>query len=340
VHLRYGVTMSGSFSSLSLTGRARRLRQLAWNALDQYDLDVRQMRLISNDWNCVFRLDTPDRPYALRVSLPGRGHTPETVRSEAVFLDALATQSDIDVPAPVPAKDGRLVVSAEAPGVPEPRMCGVYSWIVGEELGKSMTPDNAFLHGELLARLHDFAEQWTPPVPFVVNDYTQVFHFPGEEVLWNADLCGYETLFREALSAANELIHDLRERDPILLTHGDLHQRNCKLHEGVLRPIDFEDVMWATRGLDVGTTLFYLSRCYDYTALLPSFRDGYDSVAPWPEGQANELQQLRFPRALDLLNVFAAEPDLRTRSWEQTVERIANLAKGVVYSQTPTRSHI
>ncbi len=343
------------FSALTVRGRARRLRAVAWAALAEYDLDVHRMRLITNSWNCVFRVDTPDDKYVLRVTLPGHGHSPATVRSEAAFLAALA-ESDLEVPTPIPARDGRLVVSAGAPGVPEARMCGVYTWIPGPELGSRISPANWFKHGALHARLHDFAEAWTPPdlsrptaesgarreaprstsskerEAFPVNDYSEVFHFPGEVVLWDddVDLLGHRGLLREALAASNERITAIRARDPVIVTHGDLHQWNCLIHRGVLRPIDFEDLMWATRGLDVGTTLYYSSKRSDYAELRDAFRRGYESVAPWPEGRPGEIDALRFPRGLDLLNVFAGEFRDRVRDWPGTVNRIAGLARATL----------
>ncbi|MCO4771851.1 MAG: phosphotransferase [Deltaproteobacteria bacterium] len=314
------------FSQLTLRGRARRLRALAQAALANYDLDVRRLRLISNTWNCVFRLDTPRGPLILRVTLPGHGHSPASVRSEAAFLDSLARESTIDVPQPVPARDGRLVVSAEAPGVPEPRMCVVYTWIRGTNLSGSLNPASLHLHGELHARLHAFGAGWRTPPDFAINDFTRVFHYPSPVVLWDADLLGYEALFREALQASDQLIAVVRRRDPVIVTHGDLHQANALLHRGVLRPIDFEDLMWATRGLDVGTSLFYLSRV-DYEERRDAFRAGYESVAPWPEGAPGEIDLLRVPRALLLMNFMAGDSALRVGDWTSWVERMAALAR-------------
>jgi len=318
------------YASLTLRGRARRLRRLAKTALGEYELDVQRIRLITNSWNCVFRVDATQGRFVIRVSLPGHGHSPATVRSEASFLAALAFDSQIEVPSPLPARDGRLAVSAGAPGVPEERMCVVYSWVMGKDLAESITPETYAKHGALHARLHDFATSWTPPESFTINDYTCVFHFPGEIKLWEAELLGYEGLFREALAASDELINAVRERDPVIITHGDLHQYNVKLHRGVLRPIDFEDVMWATCGLDVGTTLYYVSRRDDYTALRDAFRAGYESVAPWIEGEPGEIDRLRFPRALDLLNIYCSEPEFRVKDWPALVERMAALARVAV----------
>ena len=47
------------------------------------------------------------------------------------WLDALARDAEVRVPAPVAARDGSLVVEATADGVDGSRMCAVFHWIEG-----------------------------------------------------------------------------------------------------------------------------------------------------------------------------------------------------------------
>ena len=60
-----------AYTALTVRGQARRLRALAWDALRHYALDVRRLRLVTNDFNGIFRLDTAqgDR-FILRITLP------------------------------------------------------------------------------------------------------------------------------------------------------------------------------------------------------------------------------------------------------------------------------
>ena len=46
------------FQSLSERGQARRLRRMAFQTLQTYDLDVDRVRLITNNLNAIFRLDS------------------------------------------------------------------------------------------------------------------------------------------------------------------------------------------------------------------------------------------------------------------------------------------
>ena len=71
------------YSSLTVRGQAHRLRQLALNALTHYELDVARLRLIINDMNGIFRIDTRDGyKYILRVTRPEGGHNLDHVAAE------------------------------------------------------------------------------------------------------------------------------------------------------------------------------------------------------------------------------------------------------------------
>jgi len=91
------------YSSLTVRGQARRLRQLALNALTHYDLDVARLRLVTNDMNGIFRVDTRDgQKYILRVTMPEGGHNHDHVAAEMDWLAALARDTDLSVPHPLP----------------------------------------------------------------------------------------------------------------------------------------------------------------------------------------------------------------------------------------------
>ena len=80
------------YDLLTDAGRRRRLRRLAIQALDDYDLDVVRMRAMTDATNGVFRLDTADGGrFAMRVGMgPPAGHRPDEVDSELEFLRFVA----------------------------------------------------------------------------------------------------------------------------------------------------------------------------------------------------------------------------------------------------------
>ncbi|MCP4870732.1 MAG: phosphotransferase [Proteobacteria bacterium] len=318
------------WTELTLQGRARRLRALAEAALASYDLDVRRMRLITNTWNCIFRLDTPTGPLVLRVTLPGHGHDLPMVQAEADYLEALGEATDLLIPAPIRNHHGELVTEASAPGVPEPRTCIVFSWVPGPDLARHVTPANWRLMGELMARLHDFGEAWTPPPGFTVGTYDSLILRPDPVVVADADLGEHRSVILEAWELADQRVRAVAARDSAILCHGDLHQWNVKLHRGVLGPIDFEEVVWSAPLLDAMVSLYYVSSRPEYPALFDAFRDGYSSLRPWFEQELGEVEGLLIARGLDLLNVIAGDDELEMSNWEAFVGKVARLARSAL----------
>ena len=97
------------------------LEPLARRALASYDLDVAGVSLITNDWNCVFRVDLTDgSSRVLRVSRPDR-RTRAEIEGEMAWLAALA-DGPVPVPAPVRTRDGQL--SRWTPPAPASRRPG------------------------------------------------------------------------------------------------------------------------------------------------------------------------------------------------------------------------
>ncbi len=117
------------FQELTNAGKARRLRAVASAALERYDLRLRRLRLITNEFNAAFLVDADaDRKYVLRVNLPGRRSLAE-IEAEMSWLNALATETAVGVPTTVLAASGDLVVTVSAAGVPEPRHSALLGWI-------------------------------------------------------------------------------------------------------------------------------------------------------------------------------------------------------------------
>jgi len=112
-----------AFEQLTRRGQARRLRKLALRALEQYPLDVVDVRLVGTFTNTLFRVRAAGgQSYVLRVCTPG-WRTEMDLRSEATWLAALSRETDIGAPEPLAARDGAYLVEARAEGVPEARRC-------------------------------------------------------------------------------------------------------------------------------------------------------------------------------------------------------------------------
>jgi len=297
-----------AFDDLTERGRARRLRALAFNALDNYDLDCRRLELVTNHLNGIFKVETSGKSWILRVSTPEGGHTRSHIEAETAWLSALARETRISVPRPLPACDGSIVISASASGVPEERFCCVFSWVPGVDLASRLTYENIRSQGRLMAQLHEHTKtfQFSDKRDILVFD--KVFYFPEPLVIFDestAELMTkgqrwkFQTWNERAEGAIRSLVSS-DERARIL--HGDLHQWNIRVSRGILSPIDFEDLILGWPVQDIAISLYYYQDEKDYPAKRDAFREGYCSMAPWPERQAGEIDTFLAARGLSLLN--------------------------------------
>ena len=224
--------MTTPFPELTQVGQARRLRPLAEQALQAYDLPWTGLRLLSNEWNCTFRVDTPSGPRALRIMRRDTPTARTKVRSEAEFVDALATATDIAPPRVIASSSGEAFTVASAHGVPEPRACVLFEWLRGRTLDGEVGPKRWAALGELTAQMHRFAASFQPSAEFDAVVYRSVLAYDEPLVLFDServDLLGLDGLLREAYEVTNERIATLMREQRHIVIHGDLHAWNVKV---------------------------------------------------------------------------------------------------------------
>jgi Ser/Thr protein kinase RdoA (MazF antagonist) len=297
------------WDSLAEAGQIRRLRSLATSALDKFPIDPIRMRLVGGFTNVIFRVDTADGPYALRIDLH-RDHSDEHVDIELAWLDALARDTDLDVVRFVPTVDGRRYVHASGPGVPGERRCALFGWVPGQILGANPTEIGYRRLGELSAGLHLHGAGFEPPHPPMAWD--RVFYWDESVdpiVVFDPEMAHHFTGGRqETLDRSIEAVEGAFARlNPTgaQVIHGDLHPDNVHTYRNRLIVFDFEDVTWGHRVQDVAITLFYERNRPDYPGLRSAFEDGYRSVAPWPVAYDGELEHFMAARTISFVNFVA-----------------------------------
>ncbi|HLT21049.1 MAG TPA: phosphotransferase [Thermomicrobiales bacterium] len=307
------------FDQLTIRGKARRLRPLALSALEQYDLDVERLELVRNDLNGIFRVRTADgRSYLLRVCLPNH-HTLETLQAEVAWLQALEAEPDIAAPAPIPAANGEHIVTASAPGVPEPRRCMVFSWLPGRPFQRPGVPEEFELLGRLMARLHDHTDRWQPPEGFTARRLDRLYSIGDPAGLLGA--VNRERFDGETQHAIAELearitaeLDRLFEGRPQVI-HADLHHGNVKLYRGTVQPLDFEDLGWGFPVQDIAISLFYSLNNPRFPELREAFQRGYTAIRSWPEERAGQINLLIAQRGLDLLHYMLSSAFPGAEQW-------------------------
>ena len=305
------------YHDLTVRGRARRLRRLVDAALARYDLDVVRVRLITNDTNGIFRVDTADGArYAVRVGLGGGiGHSVGEVLAETEWLAALAAETELTVPVPMTTRDGEPFVTVEVPGVPDPRNVVVFSWLEGRPLGERQTAASMRAYGILSAGLHVYGARHQPGAPDALPRYDRLNPFDEPFVLFEAEQHLMPPDRRAVFAAAAERVEEElealeRSHEPMRVLHGDLHPWNVMASRRGLAPFDFEDLMWGWPVQDVATSLYYLQGP-DLEDRLTSFREGYETVAAWPERRERQVATFMVGRALVLANDLLITPEWR-----------------------------
>src|SRR5262245_55570968 len=271
---------------------------MAWRALDSYDVEVVGLEVAGTDWNCTFRVETStgDR-YQLRLYRPNHRSVDEIV-AELGWLGELADVPGIQVPHPIPTRTGSTFV--EVVGTDEhSRRAALFTWLPGELLGDDPAPDLIAAFGRTSARLHQHGANFSRTGGLRIWD--ESVRLDEESSMHDPDVVSpsARAIFREAAGAVAETIGRLQgsgERPRIV--HGDLHQENVLVHDGRLSVIDFDDCTLAWPVQDLGVTMWEIGEDATRVPYRKIFREGYESCAPWPEGEPGQVSLFAARRGL------------------------------------------
>ncbi|GAB4207198.1 MAG: phosphotransferase [Roseiflexaceae bacterium] len=303
------------FQQLNSAGQVRRLARLGQTALQAYGVEGAQLTPLQHAENTTFRVAMPDgRQFVLRVHRTGR-HNPEQVRSEMAWLAALRCDTDLLVPAPQTTASGDLLVLAEAPGVPEPRMCVLFGWMEGRFRNRSLTPARLAAVGELIGQLHRHAEQFVPPPGFMrwrADEFSDLVRISTDGLdavethVANlvGELIGPE--HRSTVEATTARVRAARDTlgegpDVFGLIHGDLHQWNYLFAGEQVAAIDFDDCGYAHYLYDLAVTIHAVGRHPRAAELRAGLLAGYRRVCALPAEHEQLLDDFLALRRLQLM---------------------------------------
>ena len=315
-----------SWRSLTEAGRYRRLRRVAHAALDRYPVAVRRIRLVGGFVNAVYRIDTDTAPLALRIELRPE-HTDADTEVELQWLTALAAETDIGVATPIAARDGGLYVRASAEGVPRSRRCTLFTWIGGRPLADGLTPERCHRLGALSAKLHRHGATHRPLHRPMAWDRT--FYFPEDVDPIVIDrpehTRGLSREDRRVLARARDRVDRAFAELPTAraqVVHGDLHPHNVHIVGPRLRPLDFEDVLWAHPAQDIAISLYYLRDRPHADRLVDHFRRGYRTILPWPASRA-QIDSFIAARRINFINYMLHSSDRGPAFLQQALPKLA-----------------
>lgn len=284
------------FYSLDDDDKAQRFHTLARAALPLWGFEGATITLIKQRENAVLRLDLSDGGRAaMRIHRAGY-HTDAELRSELEWMKALDAHG-VNTPRLIAAIDQSPFKTVSVPEIPESRQIDVLDWVEGSAAGSieqgvaddAAARDNFHIIGTLLARMHNFAEQWAIPADFTRHAW-DVDGLLGENPwwgrFWELRLLTPEQatrLQRARARARTELDAYGKGRDRYGLIHADALPENFLIDEaGRIRIIDFDDGGFGWHVFDFATALFFSIGQESFDDNLAAMTDGYRSHRELP----------------------------------------------------------
>ncbi len=323
-----------SFDQLPESEKIERYERLARKALTVYGLEDAELRFLGQSANVVFRVQTDDGRWALRICSPGRDH--RILMRELLWLMALCRDTDVVVPEPVIMRTGDLFRSVSMPGLSGFRACMLFRWVKGH-FDDNLTVEHLRAVGEFTATLHKHAETFRWPeelAPTKISAATV-----GDNVPRATLKAHYSEEDAESLHATIPIIQrtmlSLGEGHDIAgVIHGDLHQGNYLFHGGEARAIDFECVQWNYYAYDIATTFSYLGGRPDFEDLKAAYVEGYSAIRPLPCNLEEHIPSFDMLRAFTMVAWILGTPRLRTNEWGLGIlESTARKAKRLLESK-------
>lgn len=317
----------------------------ALEAVRHYPLTVTSVELVSLAENVTFRVDTDEgASYVLRLHRPGY-HTLPELRSERVWLRALA-DAGIAVPVPVASSDGQDYVSVTVAATGEQRLAGLTHWIDGEIVSQTLSQesDPAVVTrcfgqlGSIMAALHNQASGWAPPPAFVRHSL-DIDGLMGEAPFWGRfwEHPELDVVQRDALLATREQIRRAlqrygREPGTFSMIHADLHHNNLLVNDEGLTIIDFDDAGFGWHQYDIAVALFHSAITPNHAEAEAAFFTGYRSLRPLSEADQALIPMFQLVRGMAVIGWKMQRPEVEwqpgffeyLRSW--VLDRCAEFA--------------
>lgn len=307
------------FEQTGYRTQVRRLRGLALQALNLFEIDVASVQFVNHGENTTFKIIAKDKAaYLLRIHR-NNYHSPAALREEITWLKELSRRG-FQVPKPVRSRNGRWVVAVELPGVGS-RHCDVFHWIEGRFLSKSISEADMSKIGEFLAKMQMVGTRMK---------CTQRRYWTSEGLVGSSPkfgsldrLQGIRTDEQRLLTATRKKIlarlksYEKRHPEKMGLIHADLHFNNLlKTKSGAIAAIDFDDCGFGFHVYDLVIPLIsveYHLRENKRHGSLPRYKkallNGYSRVKELTARDLDLLENLIIARKLLMLGWLQSRSD-------------------------------
>jgi Ser/Thr protein kinase RdoA (MazF antagonist) len=277
---------------------------LAQQALSQWDLGPAAVELVSQSENIVFRVDVKGgRTYVLRMHRPGY-HSYEGLISEQLWTAALQ-DAGVDVPVPCPTRTGQpygqIAVNRQT------RFVGVLEWVDGSPMASLVAASDDVAQrasqfaalGELLARLHDQASNWSLPAEFTrhaLNADGLMGDSPFWGPFWTAKALSVKQ--KDQFSSLRERLWTILDRLPVVVNGDRLHV------------IDFDDAAFGWHVYDFAVALKDYQDDPAFSTYQAALVDGYRKRRTIDDDTLALIPLFLLVRTLNSIGWADARPEL------------------------------
>ena len=271
-----------SIDALSEDERVERYEKLARKALTAYALEDADLRFLGPGTNVVFRVQTDDGRWALRICHPDHDH--DALMRELLWLVAINRDTKLPAPEPVIMRSGELLRSVSMPGISGFHPCMLFRWVKGQP-ASDLGADHLRAVGRMTAALHQHAGSFRWPEELSVERSPLPSLGEALSALRVRErIRGHDfDALQAVIPAVLEIVLTLGDGPDVAgVIHGDLRQGNLIYHAGEARALDFERTHWNHYAYDLAATLAELSSRKDFAQLKNAYLDGYAAVRPLP----------------------------------------------------------
>jgi Ser/Thr protein kinase RdoA (MazF antagonist) len=272
------------------------LHLMVAGALDHWGLSPQTtVTLLNLSENATFMLSDRRRDLVVRVHRVGYS-SPQEIRSELEWINALRRDAVIETATPLPGGNGELLQTLVSPSGRAPRYAVAFEHLAGREpdAGADAPPWFERL-GELTARMHVHSKSWALPAGFCRKRW-DMDAMVGEKGHWGSwrDAIGLDasgsTVLEQALSFIRQRIDGFgMTAERFGLVHADLRLANLLADDSHLRIIDFDDCGFSWFMYDFATAVSFIEHEAIVAELLEAWVAGYRKMAPLSAEERAEI---------------------------------------------------